>query len=287
MGRMAGAGLGCLLAGMLAASAAATPPPITGGGSRQPAVSAAGIAEAGLVPHRATYRMSLGAATPGSGVIGARGAMEYRFTERCDGWTVENRTYLLIDYEGEGEVETAWNFASWESKDGLNFRFRVRHARDGKVVDAFRGGAELAGRGGSGVARFSSPANTTVDLPRGTLFPTGHLALLLDAARSGGGHLVRTVFDGTGLENPYQISAFIKAVETGGPPLADADLSPSRTWRMNLAFYPAALADPAPEFEIRVLYRADGIADGIRQVFSGFSVDLGLNHIEILPPPEC
>lgn len=287
MGRMVEAVLGCLLAGLLAASAAATPPPVSAGGARQPAVSAAGIAEAGLVSHRATYRMSLGAATPGSGVIGARGAMEYRFADRCDGWTVENRTYLLLEYENEGEVETAWEFASWESKDGLRYRFRVRHTRDGKVVDVFRGGAELAGRGGAGVARFSSPADAAVDLPRGTLFPTAHLALLLDAAKGGGGHLVRTVFDGTSLENPYRISAFIKEVENGGQPFADAGLSASRTWRMNLAFHPAALAEPIPEFEIRVLYRADGIADGIRQDFSTFSVDLSLNDIEILPPPEC
>ena len=287
MGRMLEAGLGCLLAGVLAASAAATPPPVSRVGARQPAVTAAGMAEAGLVPHRATYRMSLGATTPGSGVIGARGAMEYRFAEGCDGWTVENRTYLLIDYEGEGEVETAWDFASWESKDGLRYRFRVRHTRDGKVVDAFRGEAELAGRGGAGVARFSSPADTAVDLPRGTLFPTAHLVLLLGAAKGGGGHLVRTVFDGTSLDNPYRISAFFKEIENGGQPLAPAGLSESRTWRMNLAFYPVALADPLPEFEIRVLYRADGIADGMRQDFSGFSLDLDLNDIDILPPPEC
>ena len=246
-----------------------------------------GMAESGLISHRATYRMSLGAASPGSGVIGARGALEYRFAERCDGWTVENRTYLLLDYEGEGEVETTWDFASWESKDGLRYRFRIRHTRDGKVVDIFRGRAELAARGGAGVARFSSPADTAVDLPRGTLFPTAHLVLLLGAAKGGGGHLVRTVFDGTSLDNPDRISAFIKEIENGGQPFAHADLSESRTWRMNLAFYPVALADPLPAFEIRVLYRADGIADGIRQEFSHFSLDLGLNDIEILPPPEC
>ncbi len=285
MGRMLEAGLGCLLAGALAASAAATPPPVSGGGAPQPA--AAGMAEDGLLPHRATYRMSLGAATPGSGVIGARGVMEYRFAERCDGWTVENRTYMLLDYEGEGEVETAWDFASWESKDGLRYRFRVRHTRDGKVVDVFRGVAELAARGGAGVARFSSPDDAAVDLPRGTLFPTAHLVLLLGAAKGGGGHLVRTVFDGTSMDNPYRISAFIKEIENGGQPLAHAGLSASRAWRMNLAFYPVARAEPLPEFEIRLIYRADGIADGIRQDFSGFSVDLGLNDIDILPPPEC
>ena len=287
MGHMVEAGLGCLLAGVLAASAAATAPPLAGGGAGQPAATAAGMAESGLISHRATYRMSLGAATPGSGVIGARGVMEYRFADRCDGWTVENRTYLLLEYEGDGEVETASDFASWESKDGLGYRFRVRYTRDGKVVDVFRGVAELAGRGGAGVARFSSPADTAVDLPRGTLFPTEHLALLLDAAHGGGGHLVRTVFDGTSLENPYRISAFIKEVEGGEKPFATAGLSENRTWRMNLAFYPVALADPLPEFEIRVLYRADGIADGIRQDFSSFSVDLSLNDTEILPPPEC
>lgn len=277
MGRQIEAGLGCLLAGVLAAAAAATPPPI----------SAAAIAAEGLVPHRATYRMSLGASTPGSGVLGARGAMEYRFTERCGGWTVENRTYLLLDYEGEGEVETAWDFASWESKDGLRYRFRVRHTRDGKEVEVLRGTAELLGRGGAGVARFSSPQDVDQDLPRGTLFPTEHLALLLDAARAGGGHLVRTVFDGTSLDNPYRISAFIKEADGGGKKFAAQGLPENRTWRMNLAFYPAALTEPLPEFEIRVLYREDGIAGGMVQDFSSFSVDLSLNHIEVLPPPEC
>ena len=245
MARLLEAGLGCLL--VLAASAAAAPPSL-----------AAGMAD--LVSHRATYRMTLGGASPGSGVIGARGVMEYRFAERCDGWTVENRTYLLLDYEGEGEVENVWDFASWESKDGLGYRFRFRHTRDGEVVDVFRGVAELAGRGGAGVARFTSPDDVARDLPRGTLFPTEHLALLLDSARDGGGHLVRTVFDGTTLDNPYRISAFIKEADAAGNEFAAAGLKEKRTWRMNLAFYPAALAEPLPEFEIRVLYRADGIA---------------------------
>jgi hypothetical protein len=56
---------------------------------------------------------------------------------------------------------------------------------------------------------------------------------------------------------------------------------------MNLAFYPAALTEPLPEFEIRVLYRSDGIAGGIVQDFSSFSVDLSLNDVELLPLPEC
>ena len=277
MGRLIKSGLGSLLAGVLAASVAAAPLPI----------AAAPIAADGLIPHRATYRMSLGSATPGSGVIGARGVMEYRFADGCDGWTVENRTYLLLDYESEGEVETVWDFASWESKDGLGYRFRVRHASDGKVVDALRGKAELAGRGGAGIARFSLPDDVAQDLPVGTLFPTEHLALLLNAARDGAVHLVRTVFDGTSVDNPYRVSAFIKEAEGGRKHFAAAGLAENRTWRMNLAFYPAAHTGPLPEFEIRVLYRSDGIAGGIRQDFPGFSVDLSLNDVEILPPPEC
>ena len=68
-----------------------------------------------LVPHRALYGMVLGSATPGSGIVGAEGAMAYRFAAACDGWTVENRTYLLIRYAEGDEVETTWSFASWES----------------------------------------------------------------------------------------------------------------------------------------------------------------------------
>ena len=163
------------------------------------ATQAAPAGAGGLTPHRMLYRLSLASASPGSGMTGADGATVYRFAEGCDGWTVGKQTYLRLRYEGRAEVKSTWSFVSWESKDGLRYRFRMRHDRDGKTVEVLQGTAALDRPGGAGVARFLKPADTTIDLPAGTLFPTQHLRALIGAAREGESPFARVVFEGASL----------------------------------------------------------------------------------------
>ncbi len=242
-----------------------------------------------LVPHRALYSMVLGSATSGSGIVGAEGAMAYRFAAACDGWTVENQTYLLIRYAEGDEVETTWAFASWESKDGLSYRFRVRHARDGRVVKRLRGKAALERVAGAGVARFTLPADTAIELPAGTLFPTEHLRTLIRQVLGGAKREVRIVFDGASLDNPYEISAVIGAVSAKEQEsLAQAaGLDARPAWNMRWAFFPLRGTAAEPEFEIGVRYREDGIADRVTQDFGNFTLDLKLGEINLLEAPVC
>ena len=86
-----------------------------------------------LAAHRAIYKMSLATAKSGSGVTAASGAMSYKFGDSCDGWIVENKTALTFAYSDGAPVSTTWDFVTWESKDGLHYRFRVRSTRDGAV----------------------------------------------------------------------------------------------------------------------------------------------------------
>jgi hypothetical protein len=296
--------LGIVLAAASVASAAtvAVSPPSA---ADEPRIRPPAAAEArpGLAPHRAVYRVSLGSAASGSGVAGARGAMLYQFAEGCDGWTLENRVYLLMQYDEDDEVETTWEFASWEAKDGKSYRFRVRHNRNGEILEDIQGGATLApgegakkGKGGraaraGGVARFSRPAPRQVGLPPGSQFPTQHLKALLAAARGGERQLTRVVFDGSSLDNPYVVNAVIakparaRGATAGPGPLAA--LGESRSWRMHLAFFPIGNKEPLPEYEIVVRYRDDGIAEEIRQDFGNFSLVLAPHQIEALPRPDC
>ncbi len=242
-----------------------------------------------LVAYRALYRMALGSATPGSGIVGAEGAMVYRFAAACDGWTVENQTYLLIRYAEGDDVESTWAFASWESKDGLSYRFRVHHARDGRTVERLRGKAALERVAGTGVARFAEPADTAIDLPAGTLFPTEHLRTLIRQALGGAKHEVKIVFDGASLDNPYEISAVIGAVSVKEQEslAAAAGLDARPAWNMRWAFFPLRGTAAVPEFEIEVRYREDGIADRLTQDFGNFSIDLKLGEIKLLDAPVC
>lgn len=263
----------------------------------------------GLQPHRAVYRMTLGETPRDPSLIGVEGAMEYRFEDVCDGWAVTNRTELRFFYDFEGEEQdqesdpvpspripsrnaeqqhTVWNFTSWESRDGRDYRFRVRQREDDKLVDSLTGRASLkdgSGRGG-GIAVFSDPPDQEpMALPEGVLFPTRHLIELLDAAARGETILWRVMFDGASLDNPYGINAVLREVSPGERKAAAkaAGLPEVRTWSIRLAYYPLVSKESSPDFELVVRYREDGIADELEQDYGDFSLRLQAARVELLP----
>lgn len=252
------------------------------------AVMAAGQARAAeFIGHQALYRISLQSAASRSGVVSARGAVLYRFADACDGWTAENRTLLRLGYDEGGEDESEWSQISWEAKDGSAFRFRVRDVSNGELSDEFEGHAVLAKDGGT--AEFIHPDRVERKLPAGTLFPTHHLMALLEAARNGRHRVSNVLFDGASLDGPYSVGAvFGKAPDKVALVLArKAKLKDLSAWDMRLAFFPLADVKALPKFEIGMTFREDGVAGDIIQDFGDFVLRLTLQHLEILPAPDC
>lgn len=242
-----------------------------------------------LQPHRAIYRMSLAKADRPSDVIAADGVMLYRFARGCDGWTVENKTVMLLNYDNDTTTETMWSFVSWESMDGRQFRFRARYDQDGRNVEKLAGRADRPAAGKVGVARFFDPEARTLMLPAGALFPTQHMRDVIAAAAAGRHILKRTVFDGASIDNPYQVSAvFGPRPDAAAEALAKAAGLPKLpVWWTRMAFFPEDSPEEVPEFEIDAEYRADGIADHITQRFENFALDVRLKELQVLPPPDC
>ena len=260
-----------------------------------------------LAPHRAVYRLTLKSARNSSGVVAAEGAMQYRLGETCEAWTVETNIYLRLAYAERGDMNITWSFVGHETKDGLGYRFRLRHARNGQTVDAFKGEARLTAPGAEGEARFDDPSGETVRLPKGTLFPTRHLAQLIAAAEAGQRFFPKAVFDGSSLDNPYQIAAAITAPrpapgDNAGDNAGDkagaagnaadalfraAGLARTTVWPVRMAFFPAGSRAAEPEFELGVDYRADGVAQRIEQDYGDFVIDMVPGEIEALPKPKC
>jgi hypothetical protein len=239
-----------------------------------------------LVPHHATYSMDLATSESGSGIVGAHGTMSYDFSDTCDGWVVENRIAVTYDYTEGGEAVTTTDFVTWESKDGLKYRFRLRNTRDGQVTDEIEGTAQLRGKGKGGVAHYTRPEEMTMPLPKGTLFPTEHTQHLIGAARSGRKNLARSVFDGSDTQGAFDVNAFI-----GMPrPVQVSNTFPalnSPSWPVRLAFYTPQSNEPDPEFYMWVDYHDNGIASSIVQSFKGFSLSGQLQSLDILPKHGC
>jgi hypothetical protein len=238
------------------------------------------LAAGDLVPHRALYSMSLIEAQARSGITGASGAMMYRFEDACDAWTSETKVILKLVYSEGEEIETTWSFTSWEAKNGLNYRFNVRHSRNGKEIEVLEGQAKRAVSDGPGKAKYSIPQDIVIDLPKGTLFPTRHLAALIEAGQKNKLMVSKVVFDGASLENPYQINALITR------PGKKSGLD-QKARLIRMAFFPVLAKSEQPEFELGITYRPDGVAEHIRQDFGDFSLELAPDSIEVLTRPAC
>lgn len=248
-----------------------------------------------LAPHKAVYAMTLNSTRLGGGVTGASGAMTYKFGDSCDGWTVENKTALTFSYNDGAPVATTWDFVTWESKDGLHYRFRVRSTRDGVVSEEIDGVANLDGHGKGGVAKFTSPEQKIMRLPKGTLFPTEHTLELLQTAQAGGHIVERTLFDGTGTDGPFDVNAVIgKAMAANGSPHpagGNSAISPALlavpSWRMEMAFFLVGSKESTPDYEVALRYYLNGVAEEVIQSFGNFSLKGTLQQLEPLPKPDC
>lgn len=246
-----------------------------------------------IAPHRALYGLTLDSAKASGGVAGASGGMYYEWGETCDGWTVEQRFRLRLLYSEEGSVDVNSTLVTWESKDGLRYRFNERRLRNGSVEEDVHGEARLDGKDKGGTATFDKPEQTTLTLIPGVLFPTAHTLMLIDRALSGEQFVSRKVFDGASMENAGQITAVIgpqlKPDPKATKPLDNALLQ-RPSWRMSLAFFPADAGktdSDTPDYELKMRLLDNGVSQEMSLDYGDYVLRAKLDEIESLPRPSC
>jgi hypothetical protein len=244
---------------------------------------------ADIVPHQALYTMRLVRAGGDSGVVAARGVMEYKWGETCDGWTVEQNYRILMGYaDSSSDVAITSNFATWESRDGLRYRFNQKETKNDATDEEIRGSAKLAGPGDGGIATFEKPAGKTFVLPPGTLFPSAHTILLIDRAKAGDNFIARQVFDGTTVSGAALVSAVIGAkIE---PDAVSAKQSPVLNHpgsRVRLAFFPPDPKAETPDYELGMLLLDDGVSRDMTIDYGDYAINAKLVDIKPLAKPHC
>jgi hypothetical protein len=251
---------------------------------------ASGPAWAGeFVSHRALYDMKLSHSRNGGDVADVRGTMSYEWLEACDGWTTAQKSDMKFLYQDGRRVDLGWSLNSWESKDGLRYRFFVRNFTDGKAISQYKGEARLDGPGLGGVASFTEPKGEQMPLPAGTLFPTAHTFTLLHHLKAGDRLLYATVFDGTDDKGMFDISAVLAG--TPAPEAAVAALSQltaqGPVYRVGLAFFVPDSKQSTPEHEQTLSIYGNGIVSRLALDYGSFTVDAALMKVEALPAPGC
>ena len=239
--------------------------------------------------HRALYDLTLDKAVS-EDVAAAHGSMAYDVADACDGWATRQRLDMTITNRDGQDIHMVSDYTTWESKDGLAMRFRMKQTTDDAVTDQAQGEAHLDSRGGPGMIHYTVPEERDMPLPRGTLFPMTHTDAILDGATDGKKFLSLPLFDGTGTKGAQDSSVVILSWNGPGP-APYPELSSLPSGRFHIAFFdrgpPDAGADkPAgsPDYEVSMKYWANGVADDLHMNFNDFIMNGKLKEFALLVP---
>lgn len=254
-------------------------------------VPPAAAAGAGLAPHRATYEMraAAGFAHKESQVVD--GLMIYELSDDCEGYTLTDRTVLVLS-QGDGYATTLDGaYSAWESRDGRTFRFVNSLRINGQEVEQVRGVARLDEPGGRGSVDYSSPEEKTVELPPGTYFPVHAGNVSLDRIAGGERQFDYILFDGSDTDGAVFAGDFVIGDREPAPddlePKGDAGLIDSPSWRIRTAFFPLADESAPPTSELEASTHGNGVISRFILETRSFGAAGRLTRIEALPASDC
>jgi hypothetical protein len=261
--------LALLLPGGLLIGGASPPPP-------PPKVSVP------LAAHRALYDLTLDSTHGGRQITSAHGTMGYEVQDTCDGWATRQRLQMTISSTEGQDTDMDSDYATWEAKDGLSFRFHMVQKSDGAVTNQTDGGAHLTKTGGPGEVEYRAPKDTKMDLPAGTLFPMMHTLAIINAARDGKKFIALPLFDGTD-EDGFEDSS-IAVIDWKPPfPTDKPILNGLASTRVRIAFFDHASGAPTPTYETAMRYWENGVADQMIMDFGDFVMNAKLTELVPLP----
>lgn len=238
-----------------------------------------------MAAHRAFYTLKLDPRASSGGttdVVGATGSMGYEVIDACDGWATHQQLDMTVTNTDGQNVHMVSDYTTWESKDGLRFRFHTRETTDDDVTSQTDGDAELSAPGGAGTAHYTSPKEMTKTLPAGTLFPTVHTETLLAAARAGKKFLALPLFDGTSEEGAEDSSIVVLDRKPASPNTYPI-LSTLASTRVHLAFFERTPGTITPDYQVTMRYWENGIADDLVMDFGDFVMDAKLSDLKPQP----
>jgi hypothetical protein len=244
--------------------------------------TAQGAGATDLVAHRAMYDLKL-ESSRGGDVNGAIGSMAYEVQDACDGWATQQRLQMTISNRDGQDVQMLSEYTTWESKDGLKLRFRMKQTTDQAVTSDVAGDAKLTGTGKAGTAHFTSPEDSTKQLPAGTVFPMMHTAALLAAGEAGNKFLAVPLFDGTTATGAQDSS--IVVIKWQGPEAAYRypELTKLPSGHFHIAFFDRGPEATQPDYEVSMRYWTNGVADDLDMDFGDFVMGGKLTEFKLLP----
>lgn len=254
----------------------------------------AGLSQAAAiqhVPHRGFYEVTLGRVSTSSPIRGVAGRMVAEWAQSCEGWTANQRLAVTLQRDDADPLESEVTATSFERSDGTQLQFSSKSTIDGKVTEEVRGMAERPARGKPGVATYTLPKNTRIDLPADTLFPFEHTLAIISAGEADRIHETAHYFDGSQPELSPMVASMLIFGGTRsadeGPAAELGDVTRRKWWSVRMAMFPSTESETEPEFEMTQDLQDNGVVRRFVFDYGDFTMVASLVRVEELARPEC
>ena len=243
-----------------------------------------------LAAHRAAYQISLARGAGAQAPVSARGLIAYEFHgSACEGYAANFRQVTELQ-RGEGApISSDTRAVTFEDGQARSLRFRIDTTLSDNPEPPIDGSATRSD-GGEVDVDLAQPKQEKLDLGKDILFPTQHIAGIIETAKSGGSVLEARVFDGSDTgEKIFDTLSVIGKEET--TPGADSDkaesLKPLRRWPVAISYFDAAKKDAPPEYVLSFDLYENGVSGSLKLDYGAFSLAAQLTELELLPTPPC
>jgi hypothetical protein len=255
--------------------------------SALPALAAGGPK---LVPHLAFYDLKLDRVKGSRPVSDVVGRLSLEFTgDACSGYATRFRQVTRIVDADSGARTTDLKSESWEAGDGSSYRFRIVTEVNGREVQQSEGKADRAADGGISVdLRRPSPSRS--DMAGEAVFPTAHVARMVETARSGGRLLETRLYDGSeNGERLFDTTALIGArVPAEGRKVEESagkvGLAEVPRWPVTVSYFEPGAGERTPVLVMSYDLFENGISAALRLDFGEFTLKGEMTRLDLLPP---
>jgi len=249
-----------------------------------------------FVQHRAVYDLSLVRSQGKAAVVAVRGRILYDFKgSACDGYTLDFRQVSELDNGEGGVILSDLRANTWEAGDAASFNFRSENRLNENLTDEVSGEAL---RGPEGIkVRLTKPAKADNTLEATVLFPTQHVARVLDAAREGRTVFETPVYDGSDKgEKVYNTLTVIgREIAAAEKPPEDAaagkaELAGLRRWPVTVSYFDRTAdrtGEQLPVYAISFELYENGISRALTLDYNDFVIRGALTSLDIAPAKPC
>jgi hypothetical protein len=243
-----------------------------------------------LAAHRAAYQISLAKAAGTQAPVSATGLIAYEFHgSACEGYAANFRQVTELQ-RGEGApISSDTKAVTFEDGQAKTLRFRIDTTLSNNPEPPIDGSATRSDTGDISVD-LSQPKQETLPLGKDILFPTQHIARIIETAKTGASVLEARVFDGSDTGEKLFDTLTVIGKEATAPG-ADAEkaepLKTLRRWPVAISYFDAAKKDSAPEYVLSFDLYENGVSGSLKLDYGAFSLAAELTEFELLPSAPC